>query len=133
MRPLVTNENWRNRLIHERIKQTGASKELVAWSFASCEISVEARLWSEFCQARLFEHANESMFDAGDTQDDEVVWVAQRFAIDVGSITWMRVHAVLGGSEKSIGRTLVDRWRTDVRREFDACLNVHRIGRTRRP
>jgi len=128
----VTNERWRNALIFERIKKTGANREQVAADFASCELMVEARLWNEFLQARLWGEEGSTDVPASVLEDAEAVWVGARFGLPDGSLTWQRVAAVLDCPVERAGLRLVLRWREEVKREFARLLPAHRSCRTSR-
>lgn len=128
----VTNERWRNALIFERIKKSGASRDQVAADFRSCELVVEARLWSEFLQARLWVEDESTGVPASVLEDAEAVWVGARFGLPDGSLSWQRVAAVLDCPLDRVGTRLVYRWRDEVRREFARLLPAHRSCRTNR-
>lgn len=128
----ITNERWRNVLIFDRIKKTGASQEQVASDFASCERRVEARLWNDFLQARLWGDDEATDVPGCVLEDAEAVWVGARFGLPDGSLTWQRVASVLDCPIDRVGVRLVLRWRDEVKREFARLLPAHRIGRTSR-
>lgn len=128
----VTNERWRNALIFERIKKSGASRVQVAADFASCELVVESRLWNEFLQARLWYEEESTCVPASVLEDAEAVWVGARFGLPDGSLSWQRVAAVLDCPLDRVGTRLVLRWREEVRREFLRLLPAHRSCRTNR-
>lgn len=129
---VATNETWRNSLIFERIKKSGASRHQVAADFCSCELIVEARLWNEFLQARLWGEEESTCVPASVLEDAEAVWVGARFGLPDGSISWQRVAAVLDCPVGRVGSRLVYRWRDEVRREFARLLPAHRSCRTNR-
>lgn len=128
----ITNEKWRNSLIWERHTKTGASLEQIAADFASCEVIVEARLWSEFAQMRLFTEEIVSGVPDSVEEDAEAIWVGTRFGLPDGSITWSQIALVLNCPVDRVGSCLVMRWRDLVKREFAGMLRVHRSGRARR-
>jgi len=128
----ITNERWRNALIFERIKKTGASRDQVAADFGSCERIVEARLWNDFLQARLWCEDESTDVPVCVLEDAEAVWVGARFGLPDGSLSWQRVAAVLDCPVHRVGLRLVLRWREEVKREFSRLLPAHRSCRTSR-
>lgn len=125
----ITNETWRNLLIRERVNKTGASPARVAEDFASCELIVEARLWSLFLQPLLWSDYSSSDVPECVSEDIEAVWIGARFGLPNGSITWNSVACVLECPVDRVGIRLVERWRRQVAHEFGRLLSVHRTCR----